>query len=429
METFEALLSRERISVERFVRFRLQSRADADDVLQETWIAAYQKFDQLKNPDAFRAWILRIARNKCADYFRRKSVQFEIPIDDLNENRLVTGVRGVTVQTAVEETLKKLGDKDRQILYLYYWKELPQADIARLLQIPLGTVKSRLHNAKESFRNAYPMPHREKGASTMKNLPEILPEYTIRVTGEAAPILCEELMGWFIVPRVGEKLSWGMYDQPTRRCTYYYDKEVVGKAVIHGLDCVEIHAVGHGVDPTGCSDPSDAGEQTELYAQLTDTHSRFLAVARREKGVRIVHTFLDGEDFALNWGFGEDNIGAETHLVPKGEIVRSGDQIRCPEGQAIVDVVDRCELIIGGRTFDTIRVMDIEDYLTGVVSEQYLDSDGRTVLWRRFNRDDWELAHWGKPWHELLPDSERIWVNGKLYVHWYDCVTDRFLRK
>ena len=45
----------------------------------------------------------------------------------------------------------------------------------------------------------------------------------------------------------------------------------------------------------------------------------------------------------------------------------------CPEGQALLDIVDRCALTIGGRTLDTIRVMDVEDDLTGVVSEQYLD--------------------------------------------------------
>ena len=48
MEDFETMLNRERISVERYVRFRLQSRADADDVLQEPWIAAYRNYDKLK---------------------------------------------------------------------------------------------------------------------------------------------------------------------------------------------------------------------------------------------------------------------------------------------------------------------------------------------------------------------------------------------
>jgi len=55
VEDFENLLEAERVSVERFVRFRMSSKADADDVLQEVFFTAYQKFPQLKNKDSFKA--------------------------------------------------------------------------------------------------------------------------------------------------------------------------------------------------------------------------------------------------------------------------------------------------------------------------------------------------------------------------------------
>ena len=67
MDEFEKLLEAERVSVERFVRCRLNSKADADDVLQEVFLVACQKFPQLKNKDSFKAWIISIARNKCID--------------------------------------------------------------------------------------------------------------------------------------------------------------------------------------------------------------------------------------------------------------------------------------------------------------------------------------------------------------------------
>ena len=88
MDEFENLLEAERVSVERFVRFRISAKADADDVLQEVFLAAYQKFAQLKNQDAFKAWLISIARNKCNDYFRRKATRYEIPIDELTEKEL-----------------------------------------------------------------------------------------------------------------------------------------------------------------------------------------------------------------------------------------------------------------------------------------------------------------------------------------------------
>lgn len=77
MDDFEKLLNAERVSVERFVRFRLHSREDADDVLQEIYLAAYQKFAQLKNRDSFKAWLISIARNKYNDYYRKKAALFE----------------------------------------------------------------------------------------------------------------------------------------------------------------------------------------------------------------------------------------------------------------------------------------------------------------------------------------------------------------
>lgn len=62
------------------------------------------------------------------------------------------------------------------------------------------------------------------------------------------------------------------------------------------------------------------------------------------------------------------------------------------------------------------------------MSETYIDANGRTILWRRFNRDDWAFRHFGTLWTEALPDNERITINGQLYVHWYDCITDYIIK-
>jgi hypothetical protein len=68
--------------------------------------------------------------------------------------------------------------------------------------------------------------------------------------------------------------------------------------------------------------------------------------------------------------------------------------------------------------------MDIGHFNHRIAIEQYLDQNGRTILWRRFNKNDWAFSRYGKLWTELLPDNERLTVNGETYVHWYDCVTD-----
>ena len=66
--------------------------------------------------------------------------------------------------------------------------------------------------------------------------------------------------------------------------------------------------------------------------------------------------------------------------------------------------------------------MDLSAYAEGVASLQFLNRDGRTLLWQRYNRDDWALDRYGRRWSELLPENERITVNGIAFVHWYDCL-------
>lgn len=423
MDEFEDLLEKERIAVERFVRYRINAKADADDVLQEVFFTAYQRFSQLKNKDAFKAWIISIARNKCNDYFRKKAVQYEIPIDEMTEKELLDGRHGISVGNIVIETLDLLGDKDKQMLYLYFWKEMPQAEIAKLLNIPLGTVKSRLFTAKQNFKRKYPYhTNVTKGNCYMKKLPEFIPEYKIELSTQAPfSVKWEELMGWFLVPKLGENLSWGMYDIPSRKCSHVYDMQVTGKAKVHGIEGVELTA-----RESSYSDKKDVINRT-FIAQLTDTHCRYLATLRNDGDVRNYITFLDGDEFMLNWGFGEDNCGNETNLTPKGDIQRNGNVVTSAKKEFLLDIVGRYTVTIGGKSYDTVCVMDIETYNCGVVSEQFLDQNGKTILWRRFNRDDWAIDHYKKKWSEQLPENDRLIVNGVTYVQWYDCITDYIL--
>ncbi len=420
MDEFERLMKAEQTSVERFVRLKINSKADADDVLQEVFFTAYQKFPALKNKDAFKAWIISIARNKCSDYFRKKAAQYEIPMDALTEKELSDSRHGASVVDTVRETLRLLGGKDKQILYLSFWKELPQAEIAKKLNIPIGTVKSRLYTAKQNFKNKYPYrTYVSKGEYRMKKLPEFIPEYKIEAS-TAAPfaVKWEELMGWFLIPKLGEKMSWGMYDIPSRKCSRIFDMHVIGKAKVHGIEGVELTA-----RETSCSDKSDVINRT-FIAQLTDTHCRYLAALSNDGDIRNYITFLDGDEFLPNWGFGEDNCGNETNLVPKGDIQRIGNTVTSADKDFLLDIVGRYTVTIGGKRYDTVCVMDIETYNCGVVSEQFLDKNGKTILWRRFNRDDWAIDRYMQKWSEQLPENELLTVNGTTYVHWYDCITD-----
>lgn len=424
---FESLYAENKNAIERYVHFKVSNKFDADDILQEIHIAAYRSFPSLKNNDAFKGWLVSIARNKLNDYFREKARRLDIPVENITDLSVGVSLSGRTVMSAVSDTLEKLGDKDKQILYLYFWRDYPQSEISKKLGIPLGTVKSRLSAAKAHFKEKYPYHPKTKGKTDMKTLPEILPEFKIVKTEKPPfPVKWEEIMGWFLVPREGEALSWAMYDMPHKSIGEICEMKVIGKAEVHGIEGVEIQAVE--TNPMGCN---SAGGQTKVErrfaAQLTDTHCRLLAESHLEDGVKRYYTFLDGDAFLSNWGFGEDNCGNEINIVHKGDIVLNDGEYITKDKEFLLDVVGRYEVTVNGKTYDTICVMDCYTYIDGAASLQYIDKNGKTVLWRRFNRNDWAYNRYNKLWTEMLPESDRIIVNGQTYVNWYDCITSYIL--
>jgi len=407
----------------------MPSKTDTDDILQETLLAAYLQRNALKNTDAFKPWLLRIAANKCNDFYRKYSKQQEVSIesDTVLENALSQSQYGLTIEQTVHETLALLNSKDSQILWLFYIQRFSQAEISRLLGVPVGTVKSRLHTAKQHFKLTYPHPPIQqhvnlKGECKMQQLPEILPEYKIEQANKVPfPVKWEEVMGWFIVPRLGEKCTWAMYDWPEKKRTHRTEVEVTGRAVVHGIEGVEIVSNEYDEHEGGKTEPVCY----IFVEQLTPTHKRPLAVTHIADGIKKMTTFLD-EEFWSKWGVGNDNYGKEIDLMPKGLIVRDGSNIQVNSKDKITDVVGRNVVTIGGKLYDCICLMYVDD-TRGYLTEQFIDANGRTVLWRRFNRDDWNMNTYKQPWSEKLPDSQRFTVNGKWYVHWYDCLSDYIL--
>ena len=418
MDNFEALLLQHRGPIERYVKFRIDNPQEAEDILQETFLTGFRKFDTLKDQSQFKFWMISIAKNKCRDYYRKQYRRQETSLEELCE----LTAKESEILSPVQETLEKLRPQDRALLRLTYEQGMPQAQIAEKLQIPVGTVKSRLYTAKQHFKAKYPYPPHLKGDFTMKKMPLTMPEYSI-TPSRKAPFSVEwkEIMGWMIAPEPGNKLTWAMYDDLTGKRREYCDLEVTGKASIHGIDGVEIHSVEYDPTPNNSPDGSNKVERT-LIAQLTDTHVRLLAESHTENGVKRFYTFLDEDAFLMNWGYGADNCGKAVHMEPKGIYRHEEDGFVCDEiGQ--LDMIGRYDVTIGGKTYDTVCVLDVESYDEGRLQEVYLDRDGNTILNRWFNRDDWAFQHFGKLWTEMFPDNQHLTVNGKTYVHWYDCIT------
>ena len=81
--------------------------------------------------------------------------------------------------------------------------------------------------------------------------------------------------------------------------------------------------------------------------------------------------------------------------------------------------IGRYDVKIGSRSFDTVAILEI---CGGIMTILYVDKNGRTVLFRRYNRFNWKTECYKALWTDKLPDSEVLAVNNEKYVHWYDCI-------
>lgn len=144
----------------RFVRLAWRLTAEreaARDVVQDAWLAIVRGLKRLDDPAMFRAWAYRIVTNKCADWTRRRVVQRRVT-KDLRDVGASAGIETSNATDSVgevarmREALKELPDEQRAILSLHYLDGMGLAEIARVLDVPVGTVKSRLYHARNRLK-------------------------------------------------------------------------------------------------------------------------------------------------------------------------------------------------------------------------------------------------------------------------------------
>ena len=129
-----------------------ESAEMARDVVQETWIGAIRGLHGLRDPAQFPAWIYGIATRKCADAIRSnvRRRRRDAPSDALD----VTPEASVSVEHRIDMAsgIALLPPKQRATVHLFYGQDLTVEEIATALGIPTGTVKSRLHQARQALK-------------------------------------------------------------------------------------------------------------------------------------------------------------------------------------------------------------------------------------------------------------------------------------
>jgi len=127
--------------------------AAADDVTQETWIAVLKGLGRLTDVEAYRAWIYRILSRKAADWIRSRERRRR-----LDRRFAAEAARSSSEEErsdridSLDDAIARLSPPLRHVVLLHYVEEFSVEEVADVLGIPRGTVKSRLHNARKQLR-------------------------------------------------------------------------------------------------------------------------------------------------------------------------------------------------------------------------------------------------------------------------------------
>jgi RNA polymerase sigma-70 factor, ECF subfamily len=141
------------------------SVADAEDLTQQVFLTAQQKCGQLRDSGCVRAWLFTILRNCYAKSFRGRLPlsPTELDLNELPDDEVERSIDSERLQAAINS----LCEEFKLVVLLFYFEQRPYREIADILEIPMGTVMSRLARAKSQLRQALVEPPAPAGAVTI----------------------------------------------------------------------------------------------------------------------------------------------------------------------------------------------------------------------------------------------------------------------
>ena len=156
-----ALFSTYHDRIYRYLLSLVHNPSEAEDLTQDTFLRAYSHRDSLRDPNAVRGWLYRIATRVCIDRFRQLGTQ--VSLDCEEGTQLVDAVPSASASVVeiaereetgacVQRCLDFLSDRYRAVILLHEAHSLTTAEIAQLLGESEGTIKIRLHRARRKLR-------------------------------------------------------------------------------------------------------------------------------------------------------------------------------------------------------------------------------------------------------------------------------------
>jgi RNA polymerase sigma-70 factor, ECF subfamily len=159
---FDTLIKRHETRIYNVCLRILGNREDARDAAQDAFLTALRKLDQFRGDAAFTTWMHRVTVNACYDSLRKRKRQpmLRIATDDEHQLEPELGdpepdhAEGVAGEIDITRALAAIPEGFRVVLVLADVQDLPYEEIARVLEVPLGTVKSRVHRGRVALARA-----------------------------------------------------------------------------------------------------------------------------------------------------------------------------------------------------------------------------------------------------------------------------------
>lgn len=154
IENYRLLLERYQKGLVRHCFTMVNDYDLANDLTQEACIKAYLQLKQYKEDYRFSTWLYKIATNLCLDFLKKRR---HVSLDDIPEpvsNFPSPQEKAIKNESASElhQAVKKLSLKYQTVISLYYWQDQTYEEIAEIMQIPIGTVRTWLKRAKEQLK-------------------------------------------------------------------------------------------------------------------------------------------------------------------------------------------------------------------------------------------------------------------------------------
>ena len=127
----------------------------AEDALQDALVIAWRDLPDLRDPDRFDFWVQRVLTNMCIEHARRdRRRTARLEVLEVADHAAGDELAGVVDRDIVDRAFRRLKVEERAVLVLRYYLGYEPADIAEMLGVPAGTIRSRLHHAHRAMRAA-----------------------------------------------------------------------------------------------------------------------------------------------------------------------------------------------------------------------------------------------------------------------------------